>query len=98
MLEAYSREVSSSGYWPGPDNKGSYYSYIYPEPHGFSDAAVLPPAATYDPVLGEFTLPYEAVRNAPDPDATLLQFLQSAYDAAANLANWDRPMLERTHP
>jgi hypothetical protein len=96
MHEAYSREVSSSGYWPGPDNKGSYYSYIYPEPDGFSDAAVLPPAAAYDPVLGEFTLPYQAVQSAPDPDATLLQFLQSAYDAAANLANWDRPLLERT--
>jgi hypothetical protein len=96
MHEAYSREVSSSGYWPGPDGNGSYYSYIYPEPDGFSDAAVLPPAATYNPDLGEFTLPYEAVRNAPDPDATLLQFLQSAYDTAADQANWDRALLERT--
>jgi hypothetical protein len=97
MDEAYSREVSSSGYWPGPDGKGSYYCYIYPEPEGFGDAAVLPPAAAYDPDLGEFTLPYEAVRNAPDPDVSLLQFLQSAYDAAANLAKWDRNRLERTH-
>lgn len=95
MHEAYSREVSSCGYWPGPDGSGTYYSYIYPEPAGFSDAVVAPPAAGYDSALGEFTLSYEVVRNSPDPDATLLEFLQSTYDAAANFAHWDRTLLER---
>lgn len=95
MVEAYSREVSSAGYWPGPDGDGTYYSYAYPEPSGFSAAPVLPPEAGYDSALGEFTLPYEAVRSAADPDATLLEFLQSTYEAAADSAGWDRELLER---
>jgi len=95
MHEAYSREVSSAGYWPGPTGEGAYYSYVYPEPPGFSTSQVLPAAAKYDENLGEFTLAYEAVRGSPDPDGTLLQFLQTSYEAAADSAGWDRPLLER---
>lgn len=95
MHEAYSREVSSAGYWPGPTGDGAYYSYVYPEPDGFTGARVLPAAAGYDSDLGEFTLPYEAVRSSANPDDTLLQFLQSTYEAAADNAGWDRPLLER---
>jgi hypothetical protein len=95
--EAYSHEVSSCGFWPGsgPVAEPAYYSYAYPEPAGFRDAAVQPSPAYYSQDLGEFILPYEAVRTAPDPDATLLAFLQSTYDAAADLARWDRRALER---
>jgi hypothetical protein len=95
MHEAYSREVSSAGYWPGPTGSGCYYSYTYPEPHGFSDSLAQPTEATYHDDLGEFTLPYDVVRNAVDPDGTLLAFLESTYEAAADLASWDRTMLER---
>ena len=91
MHEAYSREVSSCGYWPGPNGEGSYYSYAYPEPDGFSDATVLPAEAGYDLDLGEFTLAYKAVQTASDPDVTLLQFLQSTYDVAADLASGPQP-------
>ncbi|MEO3781971.1 DUF5996 family protein [Actinocorallia sp. B10E7] len=97
MLEAYSHEVSSCGYWPGGDGEGVFYSYAYPEPPGFREAPVTPPEARYDEPLGEFVLPYETVRTSPDPDAVLLSFLQSTYEAAADLAAWDRPALER-HP
>jgi hypothetical protein len=76
-----------------------FYSYAYPEPPGFSSAAVLPAAATYSKEFGEFILPYEAVREADDPDQVLLDFLQSTYEAAADGAGWDRGALERTaHP
>jgi hypothetical protein len=96
MLEAYSHEVSSAGYWPGgPGAEGTFYSYAYPEPAGFRDAPVGPAAASYDEALGEFVLPYEAVRTADDPDAVLLEFLQSTYEAAATAAAWDRDALER---
>jgi hypothetical protein len=95
MHEAYSHEVSSAGYWPGPDGEGVFYSYAYPAPEGFEEAAIDVPDARYDAALGEFTLPYEAVRTAPDPDQLLLSFLQSTYEAAADLAGWDRPALER---
>jgi hypothetical protein len=95
MAEAYSREVSSAGYWPGPTGSGCYYSYVYPEPAGFRTTPVQPAEAAYQADLGEFTLPYEAVRNAPDPDATLLGFLQTSYEAAADRAGWDRTLLER---
>jgi hypothetical protein len=98
MHEAYSREVSSSGYWPGPTGEGWYYSYVYPEPPGFAAAPVLPTAARYDAGLGEFTLSYDAVRTAEDPQATLLQFLQTTYEAAADHASWDRAQLERAQP
>jgi hypothetical protein len=94
MEEAYSHEVSSAGYWPGGGGEGVYYAYAYPEPAGFADFAVRPEAASYSTELREFILPYEAVRTARDPDRVLLDFLQSTYEAAAELARWDRPALE----
>ena len=94
--EAYSHEVSSAGFWAGDAREPapSFYSYAYPTPAGFGDAPVAPAAARFDPALGEFLLPYEAVRSASDPDAALLAFLQSTYAAAADLAGWDRDALE----
>ena len=94
MEEAYSHEVSSAGYWPGGDGEGVFYAYAYPEPVGFADFPVRPDAASYSAELREFILPYEVVRTADDPDAVLLDFLQSTYEAAAELAEWDRPTLE----
>jgi hypothetical protein len=95
MLEAYSHEVSSCGYWPGGDGEGLFYSYAYPEPDGFRDAPVGPAGASYSVDLGEFILPYEFVRSAPDPDDVLMEFLQTTYEAAAMNASWDREALER---
>lgn len=95
MHEAYSQEVSSAGYWPGGDGEGVFYSYAYPEPDGFRTFSVGPDAAHWDDELGEFVLPYTAVRTAADPDAVLLEFLQSTYEAAASTAGWDRGALER---
>lgn len=96
MWEAYSQEVSSAGYWPGPPGEeGIFYSYAYPDPPGFRDHPVGPDAARWDDELTEFVLPYEAVRTAQDPDAILLEFLQSTYEAAAITASWDRGTLER---
>jgi hypothetical protein len=91
---AYSHEVSSCGFWPGGGSEGSFYAYAYPQPNGFADWQVEPDAASYDPQLGEFLLPYEAVRTAADPDATLLAFFESTYDAAAELGRWPRAELE----
>jgi hypothetical protein len=95
--EAYSHEVSSCGFWPGGEvlPKPVFYSYAYPEPEGFARATVGPAGAKYHSALGEFVLPYQAVRQAPSPDAALLEFLQGSYEAAADLAAWDRPALER---
>ncbi len=95
--EAYSQEVSSAGFWPGggPTDYAAYYAYAYPAPEGFGEAPVQPPAAFYHAELGEFLLPYDAVRHADDPDATLLGFLQTTYEAAANAGGWDRAALER---
>jgi hypothetical protein len=95
--EAYSHEVSSAGFWPGGVIAADpiFYSYAYPEPKGFRDASLVPDAAGFDTNLSEFTLPYEAVRKAADPAAELLGFLQSTYEAAANLQRWDREALER---
>jgi hypothetical protein len=90
---AYSHEVSSCGFWPGGSEEGSFYAYAYPVPEGFADWPVAPPAR-YDHGLGEFVLPYRDVRQAGDPDATLLAFFQSTYEAAAELARWDRAALE----
>jgi hypothetical protein len=95
--EAYSHEVSSCGFWPGggPIPSAAFYSYAYPSPAGFSAAPVKSEAAFYSTDLGEFILPYEAVRQSDSPDSTLLDFLQSTYEAAADLAGWDRSSLER---
>jgi hypothetical protein len=97
MLEAYSHEVSSCGYWPGGDGEGLFYSYAYPEPPGYRDFQVGPSSARFDAALAEFVLPYKDVRTAADPDLMLLEFLQSTYEAAATTATWDRAALER-HP
>jgi hypothetical protein len=94
MQEAYSHEVSSCGFWPGGSDEGSFYAYAYPEPDGYRSWSTLPGEAYYDEALGEFILPYAAVRAAADPDALVLEFLQTTYDAAATLADWDRPSLE----
>jgi hypothetical protein len=95
MEEAYSHEVSSAGFWPGAGlGEAAFYAYAYPEPDGFRKHAVKPEAAYYSEQLGEFILPYEAVRTAGDPDGALLDFLQSTYEAAADLAGWDRNALE----
>jgi hypothetical protein len=94
--EAYSHEVSSAGFWPGGEaiNYPAFYSYAYPAPAGFAQARVLPQEAHYSPELGEFVLPYDAVRQARDPEAILMAFLQSTYNAAADLGAWDRHALE----
>jgi len=86
--EAYSEEVSSCGYWPGGAAEGIFYSYAYPQPEGFQDQSVAPEAAYFDAQLGEFVLPYAAVRGASDPDAYLLSFLDSTFQAAQRLAKW----------
>ena len=95
--EAYSHEVSSAGFWPGgAGGEGGpfFYSYAYPVPGGFGEAKVAPEAARFDAALGEFILDYDAVRTAEDPDSTLLAFLRTSYEAAANLGAWDRDALE----
>jgi hypothetical protein len=95
--EAYSHEVSSAGFWPGggPIAYPAFYSYAYPEPAGFANAPVRPEGAFYSQDFREFILPYDAVRLSASPDDTLLEFLQSTYEAAARLAAWDRAALER---
>ena len=97
MVEAYSHECSSAGFWPGGGavEDAAFYAYAYPEPQGYSARAVQPAAAHYHPTAHEFILPYDAVRTAPDPDGILLAFLESTYEAAADLGLWDRASLER---
>ena len=97
MAEAYSHEVSSCGFWPGNGGYGraAFYVYAYPEPAGYGETRLGVAEAFYDKGLGQFILPYDAVRQAPDPDALLLAFLQETYAAAANGAKWDREALER---
>ena len=97
MTEAYSHECSSAGFWPGGGavEEAAFYAYAYPQPEGYANGPVQPPAAFYHPQAREFILPYEAVRTAADPDGTLLQFLRSTYEAAANLGHWERSALER---
>jgi hypothetical protein len=96
MREAYSHEVSSAGFWPGGRGmeQAAFYAYAYPEPDGFRRSRVRPDAAFFSDAMGEFLLPYEAVRAASDPDAALLAFLESTYRAAADSAHWDRAALE----
>ena len=95
--EAYSHEVSSCGFWPGNGgfDRPAFYSYAYPQPEGFAEAAIAPKGAFFAKDLGEFILPYDAVREAPRPRELLLEFLESTYAAAADLAKWDRALLER---
>jgi Family of unknown function (DUF5996) len=97
MDEAYSHEVSSCGFWPGNGGYGraAFYVYAYPEPPGYGATRLKTAEAAYDDNLGQFILPYDAVRQAADPDALLLGFLQETYEAAAELAKWDRQALER---
>jgi hypothetical protein len=97
MQEAYSQEVISHGFWPGggPVLEPVFYAYAAPEPAGLKDARVEPAAAYYHRDLGEFLLPYDAVRTAPEPDAMLRAFVNSTYEQAATLAKWDRAALER---
>lgn len=96
--EAYSHEVISHGWWPGhgPLGKPAYYSYVAPAPEGLSKASLRPEQAFYSNELSEFLLFYDDVRTAGDPDQSLMEFLQSTYEAGATLANWDRASLERS--
>ena len=100
--DAYSHEVSSCGFWPGapgePCIEPFFYSYAYPEPPGYAAYSIAPPEAAYNANFGEFVLPYEAMRKSADPDAALLDFLQTTYEAAANCAHWDRQSLEVEPP
>jgi hypothetical protein len=96
MVESYSHELSSAGFWPGTGlGEAAFYAYAYPEPEGYRSAKVLPKEAWYSEEMGEYLLTYEAVRTSANPDDTLLQFLQSTYHAAATLGKWDRKALER---
>jgi hypothetical protein len=96
MREAYSHEVISHGFWPGsgPVLEPAFYAYAVPEPEGLKSARVRPDAAFYHQQLGEFILPYEAVRTAASPAADIAAFIESTYDRAASLARWDRAALE----
>jgi hypothetical protein len=94
--EAYSHECSSCGFWPGNEQmEAAFFSYAYPEPDGFSTAKIGPAGAYYSAEMREFIFPYDEVRRAASPDESLLEFLQSTYEAAADLAKWDRAELER---
>jgi hypothetical protein len=97
MAEAYSHEVSSCGFWPGNGGYGraAFYVYAYPEPQGYGDTRLTMADGFYDKNVGQFILPYDCVREARDPEALLLAFLQETYAAAADLAKWDRAALER---
>ena len=94
--EAYSHEVYSCGFWPGGPSSPSaaFYAYAYPVPDGLSEASIAPPQAFWSGEMGEFFLPYEAVRTADDPADVLMSFLQDTYQAVADLGNWNRGELE----
>jgi hypothetical protein len=94
MVEGYSHELSSAGFWPGFGDEGAFYAYAYPEPAGFRDHPVRPEQARYVEAAGQYLLPYEDVRRAADPDAVALEFFQSTYEAAADYAGWNRSELE----
>jgi uncharacterized protein DUF5996 len=89
MVEGYSHELASAGFWPGGGDEGAFYAYAYPEPDGYRQWPVRPAEASYVESAGQFLLPYEAVRRADDPDATLLAFLEDTYQAARQLGSWD---------
>jgi hypothetical protein len=95
MVEGYSHELCSAGFWPGGGGEGFFYSYAYPEPDGYRDHPVSPAGAVYSEDAGQYLLGYQEVRESADPDATLLDFLQSTYEAAAeNGDGWDRAVLD----
>ena len=96
MHEAYSHELIAAGFWLGSEElpQAEFYSYAMPPPAGLSDATIRPDSARWVAARGEFILPYEAVRSAPDPAATLMSFLESTYDVSADLGRWDRSLLE----
>ncbi len=94
MVEGYSHELSSCGFWPGGGEEGAFYAYAYPEPTGFAEYRVGPDSAFYSADFKQFLLPYEAVRTATDPDGALLEFLHTTYSAEADLARWNRAELE----
>lgn len=96
MREGYSHELSSAGFWPGGGSEGAFYSYAYPAPDGYAEAA-LPPGASFSEEHGEFLLPYEVVRTSDDPDATVLAFLRATYDAAASRGDWPADLLVGHH-
>ena len=99
MQEAYSHEVCSAGFWPGVGlGEPAFYSYVYPEPDGYKTWSSIPEQAYYLEAMGEYVLPYEAIRMSNNPDQLLLDFLQTTYEAAAELAEWDRENLERALP
>lgn len=94
MVEGYSRELSSCGFWPGGGEEGAFYSYAYSTPDGFAEQQVGPEGAYFSTEFQQFLLPYEAARAAPDPDRAVAEFLRTTYEAAADRANWDRSALE----
>ncbi|MCF7548672.1 DUF5996 family protein [Pseudonocardia sp. WMMC193] len=94
MVEGYSRELSSCGFWPGGGEEGAFYSYAYPAPDGFADRPVGPDGAFFSPEFQQFLFPYEAARAAADPDRAVAEFLRTTYEAAADLGRWDRAALE----
>jgi hypothetical protein len=100
VREAYSHEVASVGFWPGHDRfrRAAFYAYAYPAPLGYANALVEPPGAYYEESLGEFVLPYDEVRAAPDLESLVTRFMDSTYEAAATLAGWDRTALEMAAP
>ncbi|TYP89021.1 DUF5996 family protein [Blastococcus xanthinilyticus] len=102
MVEGYSRELSSCGFWPGGGEEGAFYSYAYPAPVGFADQPIGPDGAYFSTEFQQFLLPYEVARAAPDPDRAVAEFLSTTYEAAAQLGRWDRAALEddplRWHP
>jgi hypothetical protein len=95
MEEAYSREEVSAGWWPSSEAFGPiFYAYAYPEPAGYREARIRPTGAAFDEQFGEYVLPYDVVREADDPDGAVYEFLQSVYEAGADLGRWDRRALE----
>ncbi|OLM20076.1 MULTISPECIES: DUF5996 family protein [unclassified Pseudonocardia] len=94
MVEGYSRELSSCGFWPGGGDEGAFYAYADPAPDGFAEQPAGPDGAHYSTEFQQFLFPYEAARAAADPDRAVSEFLHATYEAAANLGHWDRAGLE----